>query len=49
MNTLLYVSVMQQHIICVYVVSLAGRSVDWPVNRPLCKGYNIYTYTRYSK
>jgi len=37
-NALLYVPVMQQHIgVCVYVVSLAGKSVG--------QGYNIYTYT----
>jgi len=45
-NTLLYVPVMQQHIVCMCICCIPCREVG-RVDRPPCKGYNINTYTRY--
>ena len=47
-NTLLYVSVMQQHIVCMCICCICCREVGRSVGRPPCNRYNIYTYTRYA-
>ena len=44
-NNLLYVPVIQQHIVCMCICFICCRQVG-PADQPACKGYNIYTYTR---